>query len=310
MTTDTSNLNTWTNTMNANVTSLNNLADTIDSSTRNIADKQEALIKLQAGTDALDLRSQELVVEQRQNALNDYYILAPFSGTIAKLEVKNNDSISGGSAIATLITDSKLADISLNEVDAAKVKVGQKATLTFDAIDGLSVAGEVSEVDLVGTVSQGVVSYNAKISFDTQDERIRSGMSVSADIAVDTRQDVLIVPSSAIKSSGGSSYVETFGDAVGVTDNQGVASKLTPTQTIVTTGKSDDTSTEILTGLKEGDKIITQTLAASATTKKVASITSLFSPSRTKTSGTTSGSKTSATKSSSARSGAGGPPAF
>ena len=96
----------------------------------------------------------------------------------------------------------------MNEVDVAKIKVGQKTTLTFDAIDGLSIAGEVIDIDAVGTVTQGVVNYNVKIGFDTQDERIKPGMSVSATIIIEVKQDVLLIPNSAIKSAGEAYYVE------------------------------------------------------------------------------------------------------
>ncbi|MDD5433706.1 MAG: hypothetical protein PHE77_03610, partial [Candidatus Pacebacteria bacterium] len=61
-----------------------------------------------------------------------------------------------------------MAEISLNEVDVAKVKIGQRAIITFDAIDELEITGKVEDVDTIGTVSQGVVSYNVKIIFDTQ----------------------------------------------------------------------------------------------------------------------------------------------
>ncbi len=275
MTADTNNLNTWSTEMNGHVSSLNLIADTIDNADRTIADKQESLIKLKEGADALDIRSQELNVEQKQNALNDYYIRAPFAGTVAKLDIEANDSISGGTAIATLITDSKLADISLNEVDVSKVKTGQKVTLTFDAIEGLTVTGVVSAVDQVGTVSQGVVNYNVRISFDTQDVRVLPGMSVNAAIATAAKQDVLIVPNGAVKTQSGTSYVEILDQSVGVTDNQGVALTVTPTRQTVTIGISDDLSVEILSGLKEGDKIITRTIAPSAT-KTTASAPSIF----------------------------------
>ncbi|MFA5022755.1 MAG: HlyD family efflux transporter periplasmic adaptor subunit [Candidatus Paceibacterota bacterium] len=306
MTTDLTNLSSWTNKITADASSLNAIDATLNSADRTIADKKETLTKLQEGTDPLDVRAQELAVEQKRNAYNDYFIRAPFDGMV-QINVNVNDSASGGTSIGTIVSAKKIATISLNEVDIAKVKVGQKATLTFDAIDGLSIAGEVAEVDIVGTVSQGVVSYNVKISFDTQDERIRSGMSVSADIAIDVRQNVLVVPSSAVKSSGAIYYVETFGQDQAVTNSQGITSTKTPQQITVTTGQSDDTNTEVLRGLKEGDKIITQTLAAGATAKKAASITSLFSPSRQKT---TTSSKSSSSSKTNTTGGMGGPPAF
>ena len=275
MTTDLANVSTWLSDENSDVTSLSSAYNNINSTTRTVVDKQESLVDLQEGPDALDLRSQELTVEQKQRALNDYYIRVPFAGTIAKLDVKKNDEISNGSAIATLITDSKLADISLNEVDVSKVAVGQKVTLTFDAIENLTISGLVSSVDQVGTVSSGVVNYDVQISFDTQDKRVLPGMSVNASIATAVRQDVLVVPSGAVKISGDNSYVEMFDQSFDVTNNQGIVSVVATSQQLVTIGLSDDTSTEIVSGLKEGDKIVTKTIAPSATTQ-TASAPSLF----------------------------------
>ena len=263
MTTDLANVSTWLSDENSDVTSLSSAYNNINSTTRTVVDKQESLVDLQEGPDALDLRSQELTVEQKQRALNDYYIRVPFAGTIAKLDVKKNDEISNGSAIATLITDSKLADISLNEVDVSKVAVGQKVTLTFDAIENLTISGLVSSVDQVGTVSSGVVNYDVQISFDTQDKRVLPGMSVNASIATAVRQDVLVVPSGAVKISGDNSYVDMFDQGLSVTNSQGTMSTIAPSQQVVTVGLSDDTSTEIVSGLKEGDKIVTKTIAPS-----------------------------------------------
>ncbi len=161
-------------------------------------------------------------------------------------------STSSGTVVATVITRQQIAEISLNEVDMAKVKVSQKTNLTFDAVEGLNIVGEVSEIDTLGTVSQGVVTYNVKINFDTQDERVKPGMSVSVEIITDVKQDVLLVPNAAIKSQNNTQYVEVMG-----TNN------IIHSQTIET-GISNDTYTEITGGLAEGDKVVTQTVSGSS----------------------------------------------
>jgi HlyD family secretion protein len=107
---------------------------------------------------------------------------------------KKGESISSGGTVATLITEQQVAEISLNEVDVAQVEVGQKVTLTYDAIEDLQISGSVAEVDLIGTTNQGVVSYTVTILFDTQDERIKPGMSVSATIITEIKQEVIVVP--------------------------------------------------------------------------------------------------------------------
>lgn len=263
MTTHQNSLETYIGTTNSNLLSLlsikntiTNSKNTIISSERTIAEKTVSLADLKAGTDPLDIRSQKLVIQQKQDALQSaktnlakYSVRAPFAGVLATFTAKKGDTASSGSSLGTLITKQRIATISLNEVDVAKVKVGQKATITFDAIEDLSITGEVVEVDALGTTSQGVVSYNVKIAFDVQDARVKPGMSVSVNVILSTKPNVLMAPSSAIKIQNGESYVEVL---VGGASEQ---------KTIVA-GDSNDTMTEITSGLNEGEDVITQTISS------------------------------------------------
>lgn len=287
LTTTQSSLNGWLSTLTSRLNSLlsakNSIADNkqaIVTAERSIDERARSLSLIEA-PDSLDVRTKQLDVEQKRTTLANYSVRAPFSGTIAKVNVKKSDSVNSGTSIVTLISDQQVADILLNEVDAAKVAVGQNVTLTFDAVDGLTITGKVIEVDLVGTVSQGVVSYNVKIGFDTQDARVKSGMSVSATIVTQVKQDVLIVPASAVKSAGDISYVEMPDQSLAVTNNQGVALTGTLKQQQVELGLSDDTNVEVVSGLAEGDKVITRTIAASTQTTAAAAGSSLFGGSRT-----------------------------
>ncbi|MFH0852660.1 MAG: efflux RND transporter periplasmic adaptor subunit [bacterium] len=256
-------------------TGIQNSKNSLQNADRSIIEKTASLEKLKSGADALDLQSQELTIKQRENALldareklNDYVIRAPFDGVIVALNIKKGDAASSGTAVATLITKQRVAEISLNEVDAAEVKTGQKATLTFDAIDGLSISGQVAQIDALGTVTQGVVSYNVKLSFDTQDDRVKPGMSASAQIITDVKQDALYVPNSAIKTADNSQYVQVLDQPQTSSTaqiSQGVTSLLAPREVTVQTGISNDTSTEITSGLKEGDQIISRTVSSTAT---------------------------------------------
>lgn len=189
------------------------------------------------------------------------------------------DSVGNGTALATIVTKQQLVKISLNEVDAAKVKVGQKATIAFDAIDGLSLTGTVSEVETVGTVSQGVVTYTVNISLDAQDARVKPGMSVTVTIITETKMDVLLVPGSAVKTSGNLSYVEIpdVSEISGLLDSAkaaGVALKITPSQQQIEIGSSDDTNVEVVSGLNEGDLVISKTAQSAKTTTTAKSTSS------------------------------------
>lgn len=256
---------------------IKNSKDTITSSERTITERTQSIAKLNEGTDPLDLQSAELSIKDRENALldaqeqlADYYVRAPFDGIIAKMDPKKGDSASASTVIATLISPQPIAQITLNEVDVAKIKTGEKATLTFDALPDLSITGVVTDIDTLGTVSQGVVSYIVKISFDTKDDSVKTGMSVTADIITDVRTDVVTVPNSAVKTQGTAHYVEmpqgadATDAAANGTGSGAITLTLPPVRQTVEVGLANDTSTEITSGLKEGDIIVTSTVTSSA----------------------------------------------
>ncbi len=265
-------LTSWSSQVASDVSALLSARNSIDSS-------REALRKLNEGTDVLDIRSQQLAVEQRQRTYAKYFIRAPFEGVIGRIPVDVYDQASNGTIIATISSNKKITTIPLNEVDAVQVKPGQKVTLTFDAIEDLTVEGFVTQVDLVGTATQGVVTYNVKIAFDGTDSRIRPGMSIDASIVTEEKGDIIVVPASAIKTQGIGkaqvNYVETeeAGGTIG--------------RRMIETGASDDTNTEIKNGLKEGDRIVIRTIAAGAARSSTPTIFSGLSGQRGATTGTT-----------------------
>ncbi len=258
-------LNTWTDRINPRVAALLSDKNSIEQSAGNIANKKASLDKLIRGADPLDIESAELNVSEKLKTYADYTIVAPFDGVVGRLPVKVGDTATNGTVMATIITKEQMADISLNEVDAAKVKVGDKATMTFDAVEGLSLTGVISDLDLVGTANQGVVNYGAKIIFDSNDARVRSGMSVSAEITTNILEDVLSVPTSAVKIDPRGSYVLAFDPPIIETKGQAfVTTKIAPKMIRVEVGASNDTLTEIVSGLEEEQQIVFRTVSSSA----------------------------------------------
>jgi HlyD family secretion protein len=272
-TTDLSTLNNFTGKINAHLTALQTDTNKLQSDQGSVNENTLSLQKLQTGADPLDIQTSQLSIQQKQNALeqaqttlDNYTIRAPFAGTLADFSLVRGDQV-GSASVATEITSQQIADLSLNEVDAAKIAAGQKATLTFDAVPDLTLTGAVASVSPLGTVTQGVVSYDVKIGFTTQDPRVKAGMTVNADIETAVHQNVLTVPSSAIKTLNGRTYVQVFNPPLSTSGGtSGIASTATPQQVTVTTGISDDTNTEIISGVSEGQQIVTRTTGATATT--------------------------------------------
>jgi multidrug efflux pump subunit AcrA (membrane-fusion protein) len=286
------NLGSYTGTLDSDVGNLADAQTTVTTDKTNFSDAnlslaqaQDTLTQLQAGADPLDIQSQNLSIEQAQVSLqtaeqNLAYdsIRAPIAGTISAVSAIVGETVP--SAAVTMVGSGEEAVVTLNEVDAAKVAVGQKATLTFDALSNVSLAGQVVELDPVGTVSQGVVNYNVDIGFtqpaDTSStDLVKPGMSVTANIVTQVDQDVVTLPNSAVKTSGTTSYVLEPATSLSSADmttsaSGGIVLSATPKMVPVTLGLANDTVTEITSGVNVGDQVITQTITTSASTPSTA----------------------------------------
>lgn len=276
-------------------TSISSSNSSLISAVQSVDSAQASLLQSQASLDLkqqsarpedlasalASIHSAEANLESAQNAYENNIIRAPFDGILANLSVHVGDWVSSGAAsgsgssIGSVLTKQEIAQISMNEVDVAKIKIGSKVTFTFDAIPDLMIVGSVIDIDSLGTVTSGVVTYDVKLKFDTQDDRVKPGMSISAAIVTDTKTDTLLVPNSAIKNKNGVQTVAVF-DQMMPEDptGAGVLSATAPRDVVVTTGISNDTSAEIISGVKEGDRIVTKTITAIAT--KVSSAPNLL----------------------------------
>jgi len=294
-----SNFGNYVNSTNNDISNVSSLIQNIKNDKTSINNyilslnqASDTLSELLAGADPLDIQSSQLSIEQAQiNVQNaqqqvDYcYIKAPISGIVSAVNAVVGDTVA--SPAVSIVGNSQVAEITLNEVDAAKVKVGDPATLTFDAITNLSLAGKVIEIDPVGTVSQGVVSYNVQISFTDSTNQVKPGMSVSAIIITNVHQNVISVPNSAIKTQGSISYVlapsENVSDTlINESATNGITLSQTPKEVKVTLGLVNDSISEITSGLQVGDlfivkSITTNGVATSATTKTTSATSNIRS---------------------------------
>lgn len=197
-----------------------------------------------------NLSATAIAYQETQNAI----ITAPIDGTVANLSSKvgthirassNADTTNAGSTVLVLGDFSQLAvTTTVNEVDITKIKAGQKATITIDAFPDKTFVGTIESVDSIGTSSSGVVTYTALIAFESAPNTILAGMTASATIQTQRHDAVLVVPNSAIITSNGQTLARIIRNGE-------------MTMTPVEIGIASDTSTEIISGLSEGDTIVT-----------------------------------------------------
>lgn len=221
----------------------------------NLLETNQALADLVEGADEIDIKSAELAVESKQADYNNHFIRAPIDGVIASLDASIGDTVSG--SIGTLISTQKIASISLNEVDIASVLEGQSVNLSFDALSNVNLTGRVYEISSVGSVSSGVVTYDVKISFEEDNEKVKPGMSANIEIVVASKSDILVVSSSAIKTRNNKSYVEVLNETSGQTESREIE-----------IGITDDSYTEIVSGLSLGDKVIIRNSSSSSSSSQ------------------------------------------
>jgi HlyD family secretion protein len=191
--------------------------------------------------------------------LNDTTILAPISGTITKRYIEAGELVTSG--IATFSSGMPLVQIgdltrmrvvcNINEVDVARVHVGQRAEITLDAARGQRYTGRVVSVAPAattpaagqgGNAGSNIIKFQVKIAVLHTDGRLRPGMSADVDIITAERHGVLKLPLEAVDTSQESARVEAL---------RGSAT----TKVDVQTGLKNETAVEIRAGLKEGDRV-------------------------------------------------------
>lgn len=197
-------------------------------------------------------------------------IIAPYTGTISNINIvegmvitSSTNSTTGAVSsqrIATIKNDATpVINVTISETDVPRVKIGQKATVTFDSITGKTFTGVVATVDRIGTTASNVTSYGVNLKLDTSSDLILPNMAATAGIIIDTATDVLSVPTGSLITQNEEVKAKTLVDGKEV-------------DVIVETGISSDTTTVIKSGLKEGETVITGTQSSTKTTTTTKSI--------------------------------------
>jgi macrolide-specific efflux system membrane fusion protein len=165
--------------------------------------------------------------------------------------VKVGDRMQAGGKLATLApTQSLVATADVSQLDVAKLKVGQRVTLTFDALDGAATSGTVDEIADSPTSSDSsagtttVVQYPVTVRIGKLPTGDRTGMTGQASVVTTSRRNVVVVPSSAIGGTTANPTVQVVQD--GTTVTRPVVVGLVTTQ-----------GSEILTGLQAGEQVVT-----------------------------------------------------
>ena len=222
-------------------------------------DRDKALIQSHAvsqqtvDTDLANLKNDLAQVEQQQ-ALVDYKIInAPFSGRLGIRQVDLGQYVAAGAPVVTLQQlDPIYLDFYLPQQALAQIKVGQIVTAKVDTFPNETFSGKVSSINaLVDTATRNV---QVRATIANSDEKLLPGMFATVEIDVGAPQNYVTLPMTAIayNSYGNIAYVVQNLSQNAQGEQQGVAH-----QTFVTTGPTRGDQVAVLTGIKDGDVVVT-----------------------------------------------------
>ena len=158
-------------------------------------------LRLQREASAKEL---EEAKEQRENLI----IVAPCDGTVATLDVEEDDEITSGTLIGSILQGEDMnLTIAVDELDVVQVEIGQPVSIAIDALSSLELTGEVYKIAPVGNNSGGVTTYDVELTFDAAGTGVRSGMNATGEIEVASADDVLYVPVEALMTIKNQTYV-------------------------------------------------------------------------------------------------------
>ncbi|SEH00040.1 membrane fusion protein, macrolide-specific efflux system [Nonomuraea solani] len=210
---------------------------------------------------------------EAQRAVAATVLKAPFKGTITAVNGSVGGSSGGGSSGGQSTSQSsgessgesssgfiELADTTklqlvgtFTESDVGRLKQGQEATVTFDALPGVTATGEVTQIEPVAATSDNVVQYPVTVTFTKVPSQVRLGQTATVEVVVGQAENVVTVPSTAISTSGGQTSVTLLKNG-------------TQTRTAVEVGVRGTATTEIKSGVSEGDQIVPPATSTGTTT--------------------------------------------
>ncbi|GAB3137774.1 efflux RND transporter periplasmic adaptor subunit [Amycolatopsis sp. NPDC004378] len=231
----------------------------------------------------------QLDVQTAQTALDNTTLYSPGSGTVTAVNGSVGQQSSSGSAASSQATSSSggsgqggqgssnsnsssssssssssgfititnmtglVVNTSVAEIDISKVKTGQKATVTLNALPDQPIQATVSSINLTPTTSGSVVSYGAQLALTSPPDGLRPGQSASVVITVAEAQNALSVPAAAVTTVGSNNIVTVQANGQNVTRQ-------------VQVGIRGESTVQITSGLTEGENVVLTATAATGTT--------------------------------------------
>jgi RND family efflux transporter MFP subunit len=198
-------------------------------------------------TAKMNLKIAKLSLASAKLNLEKAVIVAPFDGLVTDITITEGKEISAATLATPAISLVDTSEIELrgfiDEIDVAMVQLGQEANILLDALPDEEINGRVTFISPIGTIRAGVVSYETTITLENPVAGLRDGMSATAEVIIERRDDVLFIPNRALRGTWENPTVLVLVDEQ-VEERE------------ITLGLTDGINTEVLSGLEEGEKVV------------------------------------------------------
>ncbi|MCD4670136.1 MAG: HlyD family secretion protein [Actinomycetia bacterium] len=201
----------------------------------------------------LIVEAAKIELESVNENLQDYKLSAPYDGIVLASDFRTGEQASG-SAMISVISDEFIIEVTVSENDISKISIGNEVLITLDAYSDLELEGRVFKMIPLTINDSGVISFEVLIEFEIEEDiNIYYGLSANASIITHKAEDVLYVPIQSVYKEGEKSYVDLL--ISDQADMENVSKAIEKVE--VTTGINDYLYIEVISGLKEGDIIVT-----------------------------------------------------
>ncbi len=221
---------------------------TIDDSSQqsNLQDIENQIAEAKISGSTRQLELLELKKKNAEEQLSYTTLTANFDGIVSKVSIAENDYVSAGTTVITVIDISRLkTTVEIDEVDMQYIEDGLTATLSFDSLPGQSVPAYVTYIPMEGRyTSSGIGVVDVELTIDNPPSGLRTGYTFTGSIDMEQDVEMLLVPSSSVSTErGGKTYV-TVKKADGSTERRNV-----------TVSYLGEGYSQVLSGLKEGETV-------------------------------------------------------
>jgi RND family efflux transporter MFP subunit len=203
---------------------------------------QQTATKLQADENVAAAKRE---LQQAQSQIASTLILAPANGTIIDVQTAAGTPVGQGTTVVNMADLSDLTlSVDIDEIDIPHVTKGMTATFRLDAYPGTTISGTLSDVSPIAQTSGGMTTFPATVTFKAPNGVVlRPGMNANVSIETAVRNNVLLIPQSALRTVGQRTFVTV------VTNGK-------QTDREIQIGLSSGGEVEVASGLNEGDTVV------------------------------------------------------